>query len=115
MSEEILPKRIKAARENLGITMVETAQRLNLSKIGYCRYEYDDRTPSPQALEVIANCFHTSIDYLVGKTDVMTANKITINKDSNPELFILIETCQNASPDMLERLMEYYDKLSKAQ
>lgn len=115
MAEEILAKRIKAARENLGITMVEAAKRLNLSKIGYCRYEYGDRTPSPQTLEVIANCFHTSVDYLIGNTDDISADKITIKKEDNPELFALIETFQNANPEMLNRVLKYYDSLASSQ
>lgn len=115
MAEEILAKRIKAARENLGITMVEAAKRLNLSKIGYCRYEYGDRTPSPQTLEVIANCFHTSVDYLIGNTDDMSADKITIKKGDNPELFTLIETFQNANPAMIKRVLKYYDSLASSQ
>ena len=115
MAEEILAKRIKAARENLGITMVEAAKRLNLSKIGYCRYEYGDRTPSPQTLEVIANCFHTSVDYLIGNTDDISADKITIKKGDNPELFTLIETFQNANPAIIKRVLKYYDSLASSQ
>ena len=61
--------RIKTARENLGITKAEAARRLNLTYIGYCRYEYGDRTPSSQTLELIAQCYGTSVDYLTGKTD----------------------------------------------
>ena len=64
MADKIIAKRITAARENLGITKAEASRRLNLSKIGYCRYEYGDRTPSMQTLEVIAQCFNTSVDYL---------------------------------------------------
>ena len=44
MNEQLLSERIKIARENLGITKAEAARRLNLSKIGYCRYEYGERT-----------------------------------------------------------------------
>ena len=39
MSAQLIPERLKIARENLGITMAEASRRLNLSKIGYCRYE----------------------------------------------------------------------------
>ena len=39
MSAKLIPERLKFVRENMGITMAEASRRLNLSKIGYCRYE----------------------------------------------------------------------------
>ena len=38
MESTIISERIRAARENLDITKTEASRRLNLSKIGYCRY-----------------------------------------------------------------------------
>ena len=54
MSEHLIPERLRNVREGLGITMAEASRRMNLSKIGYCRYEYGDRSPSPQTIEVFA-------------------------------------------------------------
>jgi transcriptional regulator with XRE-family HTH domain len=111
MSTQLISERIKKARENLGITMAEASRRLNLSKIGYCRYEYGERTPSSQTLDVIARCFNTSVDYLTGKTDDMSPDKIVISKENEPELFGLIESCRNSEPDTINRLLEYYQKI----
>ena len=89
MSAQLIPERLKIARENLGITMAEASRRLNLSKIGYCRYEYGERVPSPQTVEVIAQCFNTSVDYLVGISDDSTPTQIVIDKNKDPELLWL--------------------------
>ncbi len=111
MSENIISQRIIEARNNLGITKAEAARRLNLSSIGYCRYEYGDRTPSLQTLEVIAQCFGTSVDYLTGKSDDISPDKIVVDKKSNPELFTLIDSLSNSNEEQLKRLSIYAAKL----
>lgn len=111
MDGKILSERLKIARENIGITKAEAARRLNLSKIGYCRYEYGERTPSIQMIEVIARCFNTSVDYLTGKTVDSSPDSIVINKGDNPMMFELIHSLQNANEDTVKRLLTYYKKM----
>jgi len=113
MAEQILAERIRMAREKMGITMTEAARRLNLSKIGYCRYEYGDRTPSLQTIELIAQCFETSVDYLLGKTSDPAPDYIVIRKDKNPELFEMIKNISVQDNSMQKRLLEYYRKIEK--
>ena len=113
MNEQLLSERIKIARKNLGITKAEAARRLNLSKIGYCRYEYGERTPSIQTLEVIAKCFNTSIDYLTGETDDITPDQVVISKKDNPIIFELVTSLQNVDNESLKRLLAYYNGLTK--
>lgn len=109
MDEKLLSERIKSVRENLGITKSEAARRLNLSPIGYCRYEYGDRTPSLQTLEVIAQCFNTSVDYLIGSSDSPEPTQIVVNKKKTPELFTLVEMCQPRDASQINRLIAYLD------
>lgn len=111
MSENIISERIIAARNHLGITKAEAARRLNLSSIGYCRYEYGQRTPSMQTLEVIAQCFGTSVDYLTGKTDDISSDKIIVDKNFDPELFSLIESLKSCDNDQIRRLSAYASQL----
>lgn len=112
MSAQLIPERLKIARENLGITMAEASRRLNLSKIGYCRYEYGERVPSLQTVEVIAQCFHTSVDYLVGLSDNPEPTQIIIDKNKNPELFALVELCQKNDSSQIHQLISYYKKMN---
>lgn len=113
MNEQLLSERIKIARENLGITKAEAARRLNLSKIGYCRYEYGERTPSIQTLEVIARCFNTSVSYLTGETNDMQPDCLIISKKDSPLLFELANSLQDSKDESIKRLLAYYFALSK--
>jgi len=113
MSDNIIAQRITEARNNLGITKAEAARRLNLSSIGYCRYEYGERTPSMQTLEVIAQCFGTSVEYLTGKTDDISPAKIVVDKKTNPELFNLVQTLSSSDNDQIRRISIYASQLLK--
>lgn len=112
MSDSIIAERIKKARESLGITMAEASRRLKLSKIGYCRYEYGERTPSVQTLNLIAQCFGTSVDYLTGKTDDAGSDHLVISKKDEPELFSLVEECRKSDRVMISRLLDYQKKIA---
>lgn len=90
--------------------MAEASRRLNLSKIEYCRYKYGERAPSMQTVEVIAQCFHTSVEYLVGLSDSPDPIQVVINKNDNPALFELVEFCEGQNADQINRLLAYYKK-----
>lgn len=113
METNIISERIRLARESIGITKAEASRRLNLSKIGYCRYEYGERTPSLQTLEVIARCFNTSVDYLTGKCNDISPDFVVINKDDNNELFELVCSLQSSDNDSIKQLLAYYKDLTQ--
>ncbi|MDO4961774.1 MAG: helix-turn-helix transcriptional regulator [Eubacteriales bacterium] len=115
MSDQSLAERIKLSREKIGITKTESARRLKLSKIGYCRYEYGQRTPSIQTLEAIASCFETSVDYLTGVTDDSSANAITIRKADSPKMFEFVVDIHNSSEETLNRLLTYYNAIKDSE
>ena len=112
MNEQLLPERLKIARKKLGITKAEAARKLRLSKIGYCRYEYGERTPSVQTLEVIARCFNTSVDFLSGATDNMQPDYIVISQKSEPVIFELVSSLLDVDSRYAERLLIYYKELT---
>ena len=118
MSEEskqtnILPRRLREVREALGISMAEASRRLNLSKIGYCRYEYGDREPSMQTIEVIAQCFKTSAAYLTGLTDDPSPKQIVVDKENTADLFELVNLCKDEDPELLKRIIAYYKEITR--
>lgn len=112
MDQLLLSERIKIAREKIGITKAEAARRLNLSKIGYSRYEYGERTPSIQTIEIIARCFNTSVNYLIGETDDMKPDYIVISKKEKPILFELATSLQSSNDESIKRLLAYYQALN---
>ena len=112
MTQKLIPERLKTAREKTGMSMAEAARQLNLSKIGYCRYEYGERTPSIQTVEVIARCFKTSVEYLTGQSDDITPDFLIISKNSNPELFHLAEI-YSQDPVAAERINKLFKELTE--
>lgn len=113
MSDCLSPERLKTVREKKGISMAEAARKLNMSKIGYCRYEYGDRTPSLQTVEVLAQFYETSVDYLLGKTDDMSPDCIVIRKNSSPDLFEIVQSLSSVNCSSKKAILEYYKAMIK--
>lgn len=99
-------KRLISIREQLGINKAEAARRLNMSAMGYGRYEKGEREPSFQTVSYIAESFGTTTDYLYSLSDNPYASTITISASEDQELFMLIEHMRNDS-DFADRVFEY--------
>ena len=61
--------RIKELRKARHITQLKMALDLNMTQNTISRYESGEREPGIVELIRIADYFHVSIDYLVGRTD----------------------------------------------
>lgn len=60
--------RIKDLREDAGISQDEMARRLNISQATYSRYETGILDIPTKSLIDIADHYHVSVDYLLGRT-----------------------------------------------
>jgi transcriptional regulator with XRE-family HTH domain len=101
-----IPDRLISVRESLGINKAEAARMLNVSAMGYGRYEKGEREPSYQMVNYIAQTFHTSIDYLYGYSDEMNVGTTTVSEKDEPDLFLLIELIRK-DENLLPHLLEY--------
>jgi transcriptional regulator with XRE-family HTH domain len=106
-----LPERLISVRKSLGVNKSEAARLLNLSAMGYGRYEKGEREPSYQMVSYIAQTFHTSVDYLYGYSDEMNVRTTTVSEKDEPDLFLLIELTRK-DDKLLPRLLEYVKRLS---
>lgn len=61
--------RLKELRENRHLSQVRLALDLNLSQNSISRYENLEREAGYDTLIMIADYFHVSLDYLLGRTD----------------------------------------------
>lgn len=104
------PERLKELRTSLGINKAEAARRLNLSAMGYGRYESGEREPSFQTLSFIAQTFGTTTDYLYGISDTPEIDSIIVSQADNPEAFEIMMHIKNED-DLSDRLLTYYKKL----
>lgn len=71
---EILAKRLKGLREDRRIYQRELAEILGMSFRGYQNYETGQSEPKLATLIAIADYYHVSVDYLLGRTDVPDLN-----------------------------------------
>ena len=109
---KFLPERLKLIREQLGITKSEAARRLNMSAMGYGRYEKGEREPSYQTVCFIARQFKTTAEFLYGETESADSFSVTVDCKQNPELYELINNCLD-DEQTAKRLLSYYKKLKK--
>ncbi len=64
-------KRLKDLREDHDLSQESIAKLLKISRPQYSLYETGKRDIPVDLLSILAKFYHTSIDYIVGCTDVM--------------------------------------------
>ena len=62
--------RIRDLREDNDKTQTDIADLLHIIQATYSRYETGDLDIPHSALQILANYYNTSVDYLLGRTDV---------------------------------------------
>lgn len=65
-------RRIRDLREDSDLTQTQIAQAINLTQRSYSYYERGDRMIPPWVLSDLADFHKTSVDYLLGRTNVRT-------------------------------------------
>ena len=63
-------KRIRELREDRDLLQKQLAEYLHCSQVAYSRYELGLRDIPTQVLIELAKFYDTSIDYLLGMTDI---------------------------------------------
>ena len=79
----MLSKRIYELRMSFGLTQVQLAQNLNVTKQTVSNWENDNIQPSIDMLIKLSKIFNVSTDYLLGLTPINT-----INVDGLPTKFV---------------------------
>lgn len=62
--------RIREIREDKGYTQNDIAKILNTTQQQYSKYELGIQIIPLEKINILANLYQTSIDYLIGRTDV---------------------------------------------
>lgn len=61
-------KTLKSLRKNSKLTQTELAQKLNIGRVNYTRYETDAVRPDYETLIAIADFFNVSLDEIFDRT-----------------------------------------------
>ena len=72
---QTLAKRLKQCRKESGFTQNQVAIYCDITEKTYQNYELMTREPKLEILVRIADLFHVSLDYLVGRTDNKKINQ----------------------------------------
>lgn len=67
----MLYERIRNLREDKDVTQTQLAKYLNISQRTYSRYENDEHSIPTEILSKLADYHNTSVDYLIGRTDII--------------------------------------------
>lgn len=62
--------RIRDLREDRDLNQTEVAKMIGMSQTGYSKYETGENDIPTAVLIKLARFYHTSIDYLLGETDI---------------------------------------------
>ena len=101
---------MKKIRESLQLTQVKVANDLKLSRQVYNFYENGKRNPDMQTLIKIADYYGVSIDYLLGRTNVIKPENI-----DEDDLLSKINTADSVTKASVEQFLNYllYEKERK--
>ncbi|MFT8352344.1 helix-turn-helix domain-containing protein [Clostridium saccharoperbutylacetonicum] len=75
-------ERLKALRENYGLTQNDLATKVKVARTTITGYENNTNQPDFDTLARIATVFNVSLDYLLGRTN-QKYNPIFIDEDTN--------------------------------
>lgn len=71
-------ERLRLLRTRKGLSQLDFAKQIKISKSAVNMYERGEREPSFEVLETIADYFNVDLDYLLGKTDCENRSRIEI-------------------------------------
>lgn len=91
-------KNLKLLRTQKGLSQQKLADILHTSQQSIYKYENNITTPDIETLKRIADFFETSIDYIVGYTELPHKIEPTVDMTLNHDEMALIEKYRNLSP-----------------
>ena len=68
-------ERIRNLREDHDLKQTTLAEYLSITQRAYSRYETGERTVPVEVLAKLADYYHVSVDYLIGRTDRKKVNQ----------------------------------------
>ena len=68
-------QRIRDLREDADLTQRQVGEAINVPQRTYAYYESGQRMLAPQVLCALADFYHVSVDYLLGRTEKREVNR----------------------------------------
>lgn len=97
-----LNERLKECRKNKKLTQEQLAKMININRSTYAKYETGENEPDAAMLDILANFFNVSVDYLLGRTD--NPNPINNQEEDTPISIAFSHGGEGLTEDELEHL-----------
>lgn len=113
--------KLKELRKEKHMTQKEMAKILNVSRSCVANYESDRRQPDQESLIFIADYFHVSIDYLMGRTpeqkkemyDERQKRFWTVSKEAESKKHLDLRFMDTESKILLLKFYRYLSTMQK--
>ena len=79
--------RLRNLREDNDLTQKDLSKMLNISQVAYSYYELNKRSIPLELLSKIADFYHTSVDYLLFRTNIPTPYPIDQHKNKSNSIY----------------------------
>ena len=105
-------ERLKELRKQRGLSQYELAKNLGISKSTISMMEIGSRQPSKETMEMIADYFNVSLDFLTGKENLSyyyfepSQSDLLVKLAGDEELYALVEKILNGSKEQRDRLIQ---------
>ena len=114
--------RIKKLREEMNLSQIELANRIGINNSVLSRIEAGKRAVEDSELNLFADFFGVSGDYLLGRTDEYSLNQSEISEDdefedfiNNPEYGIFFKEYLDAPEERKKELMQFWRIIKEAE
>lgn len=104
-------KRLKSMRESLGLSQAGLAEIIGITQQAINKYENSSTEPDIENLTKLAEFFDTSIDYLVGATDVAPGEEDTGDYQFSSKELKVMEKYKTLSDDNQKLINKTLDAL----
>lgn len=104
-------ERLRILREERGISQQKLAVVIGTTQQNIHRYENGHNEPDIATLMQLADFFQTSIDYLVGNTDIRRKIEAVTSFDLNTEEAQLVEKYRKLRPTARQNILSMIEEL----
>lgn len=105
---------LKELREKKGLTKKQVANGIGISERAYIAYEYGERDVSTATLSKLADFYHVTADYLLGRTsgsdESSLVDELAMEFDMTALEKKILDNYLALPPDMRTDLMDFLQK-----
>jgi transcriptional regulator with XRE-family HTH domain len=106
----MIGKRLKLLREEMGLKQIDIAEMLGVSRTTYTQYETEKSEPDLATVAKLAEIYNTSVDFILGKTDIKTPIETIAAHRSDDPMSELPEEARKSLEEFKQFILKKYSK-----